>query len=61
MRGDPREEIVAKVEEEKADIVVCGSRGMGALKRAFVGSVSDYLVHHCHCNVVIAKKPELRD
>jgi nucleotide-binding universal stress UspA family protein len=42
MRGDPREEIVNKVEEVKADVLVIGSRGMGALSRLLVGSISDH-------------------
>ncbi|KAJ3337275.1 hypothetical protein HDU93_001362 [Gonapodya sp. JEL0774] len=41
MRGDPRDEVVRKVTELDADVLIMGSRGMGALKRAFIGSVSD--------------------
>jgi hypothetical protein len=36
MRGDPREEIVNKVEEVEADVLVIGIRGMGALSRLLV-------------------------
>ncbi|TPX32713.1 hypothetical protein SmJEL517_g04240 [Synchytrium microbalum] len=46
MRGDPRDEITRKVQELNADVLVVGSRGLGAIKRTFLGSVSDYLVHH---------------
>jgi nucleotide-binding universal stress UspA family protein len=42
LKGDPREEIVHKVGEVKADILVIGSRGMGMLKRTFLGSTSDH-------------------
>jgi nucleotide-binding universal stress UspA family protein len=42
MRGDPREEIVNKVEEVEADVLVIGIRGMGALSRLLVGSISDH-------------------
>jgi hypothetical protein len=52
LRGDPREElvykvcntsgvIIKKVEDVGADVLVIGSRGMGAMKRVFVGSTSD--------------------
>ncbi len=34
LRGDAREEIVYKVDDIKADVLVIGSRGMGALKRS---------------------------
>ncbi|RIA99104.1 hypothetical protein C1645_747966 [Glomus cerebriforme] len=59
MRGDARDEIVRKVEELDGDVLVLGSRGLGALKRTILGSVSDYCTHHCHCTVIIVKeKPE---
>jgi nucleotide-binding universal stress UspA family protein len=38
-------------------MLIIGSRGMGAFKRTFLGSVSDYCVHHCHCPVIIPKMP----
>ncbi|KAJ3219724.1 hypothetical protein HK099_004619 [Clydaea vesicula] len=57
LRGDPREEIVYKVDNLKADVLVVGSRGMNAFKRAFVGSTSDYCVHNCHCTVIIPRQP----
>jgi len=47
--------IVQYVEEEKPDILICGSRGMGALGRAFLGSTSDYIVHNTSCTIIIAK------
>ncbi|CAG8580263.1 5171_t:CDS:2 [Acaulospora morrowiae] len=60
MRGDARDEIVRKVSELNADALVLGSRGLGALKRTILGSVSDYCSHHCNCTVVIVKggRPE---
>eukprot|EP00471_Norrisiella_sphaerica_P001307 CAMPEP_0184487222 /NCGR_PEP_ID=MMETSP0113_2-20130426/9517_1 /TAXON_ID=91329 /ORGANISM="Norrisiella sphaerica, Strain BC52" /LENGTH=177 /DNA_ID=CAMNT_0026869437 /DNA_START=94 /DNA_END=627 /DNA_ORIENTATION=+ len=38
-----------------ADFLVCGSRGMGAIGRAFIGSVADYLVHNSSCSVIVVK------
>jgi nucleotide-binding universal stress UspA family protein len=58
MRGDPRENLVRKVIEVHSDILVIGSRGLGAIKRTLLGSVSDYCVHNCHCAVIIAKKDD---
>lgn len=52
------ESVVAFAKEHGADLVVVGSRGMGAVKSTFMslvglGSVSAYLVHHLHCPVAI--------
>ncbi|TPX50688.1 hypothetical protein SeLEV6574_g00752 [Synchytrium endobioticum] len=58
MRGDPRDEIARKVSELNADVLVIGSRGLGPVKRTFLGSVSDYLVHHVHCAVLVVRDHE---
>jgi nucleotide-binding universal stress UspA family protein len=58
LRGDPREELTRKVSELNADMLVMGSRGMSTLKRMFIGSVSDHLIHHCACPVVLVKDKE---
>lgn len=54
-RGEVRDEIVDYVESVKADLLVIGSRDLSTLKRTFIGSTSDYCVHHCHCPVLIVK------
>lgn len=56
-RGEVRDEIVDYVESVKADLLVIGSRDLSTLKRTFIGSTSDYCVHHCHCPVMIIKTP----
>lgn len=56
-KGDARDEVVDFVESVKADLLIVGSRGLGALKRAFLGSVGDYCVHHAHTPVLIVKQP----
>ncbi|KAJ3107247.1 hypothetical protein HDU97_004667 [Phlyctochytrium planicorne] len=53
LRGDSREEIVAKADELGASVIVVGSRGLSPLKRVVLGSVSDYIIHHAHCTVII--------
>ncbi|KAM7539598.1 hypothetical protein Aperf_G00000032804 [Anoplocephala perfoliata] len=39
--------------DHKADIIVIGSRGLGAIKRTFLGSVSDYIVHNAAIPVAV--------
>ncbi|KAI9472286.1 MAG: hypothetical protein EXX96DRAFT_583531 [Benjaminiella poitrasii] len=53
--GEPRTEIVRKVTELKADILIMGSRKLGTVKRALLGSVSDYCSHHSPCTVLVVK------
>jgi nucleotide-binding universal stress UspA family protein len=48
-------EIVALAEELGADLIVMGSRGLGALRRALMGSVSDSVVRHAHCPVLVVR------
>lgn len=36
-------------------LVVVGSRGLGAVRRTILGSVSDYVVHHSKCPVIVVK------
>ncbi len=38
-----------------ADYVVVGNRGMGPIKSALVGSVSDYIVKHAPCSVIVVR------
>lgn len=56
--GKPGETIVGIAEQENAQMVVVGTRGTGKVRRTILGSVSDYLVHHAHCPVVVCRHPE---
>ncbi|KNE54429.1 hypothetical protein AMAG_00404 [Allomyces macrogynus ATCC 38327] len=57
IRGDARADVVRKAHDIDATVVVCGSRGLGSIKRAFLGSVSTYLAHHCACPVLVIRPP----
>ncbi|KAL0437613.1 UNVERIFIED_CONTAM: hypothetical protein Sradi_0469200 [Sesamum radiatum] len=58
--GDARNVLCEAVEKHHASVLVVGSHGYGALKRAVLGSVSDYCAHHAHCSVMIVKKPKIK-
>lgn len=51
--GDPRDELILCAKTWNSSAIVIGSRGRGAIKRALLGSVSDYISHHSSIPVVI--------
>ncbi|KAJ7975938.1 Universal stress protein A-like protein [Quillaja saponaria] len=55
--GDPKELICQATEQMPVDLLLIGSRGLGMLQRAFIGSVSDYCAHHAKCSILIVKPP----
>lgn len=42
-------------EEKDIDLIIVGSRGLGAVKRFLLGSVSHYFVQNAKCKVLIIK------
>ncbi|KAL8259768.1 hypothetical protein R6Q59_027721 [Mikania micrantha] len=55
LRGNPKEILVEAVEQMDIDLLVVGSRGLGQIKRAVLGSISDYCAHHAKCPVLIVR------
>ncbi|QYJ16394.1 Putative universal stress protein [Rubrobacter xylanophilus DSM 9941] len=53
--GDPAENVVSLAEELGAGLIVVGSRGLGGLRRALMGSVSESVVRHAHCPVLVVR------
>jgi nucleotide-binding universal stress UspA family protein len=53
--GRPADVIVQEAEESKADLIVVGTRGHGAAKQLFMGSVSTNVVHHAPCDVLVVR------
>ncbi len=56
--GTPAVEIVELAEELEVGLVVVGNRGLGGIRRALIGSVSDSVVRHAHCMVLVVRKDE---
>ena len=53
--GHPADAIIQIAENEKANLVVIGSRGLGGVQRFLMGSVSARVAQHAPCNVYIAR------
>ena len=54
--GRPAQEIVNLADNIGVGLIVMGSRGLGGIRRALMGSVSDSVVRHAHCPVMVVRK-----
>ena len=57
----PGHVLVQAAQDEKATMIVMGTRGMDTVRRTILGSVSDYVVHHAHCPVCSLQTAEKKD
>jgi nucleotide-binding universal stress UspA family protein len=53
--GNVANEIIKFSKEAKTDLLVIGSKGLGAVLRFFLGSVSSKIANHTLCSVLIVK------
>lgn len=47
--------IVEFAKEHKAAMICVGTRGQGTVRRTFMGSVSDFILHHAEIPVIVAR------
>lgn len=59
--GSPESRIVEKAEDVGADLIVVGSHGYNRWERLLLGSVSDSVVHHAPCSVLVVRSEESND
>jgi nucleotide-binding universal stress UspA family protein len=55
--GDPAEVIIDVAQEEGADLIIVGARGLSGLQRFLLGSVSSKLSHHSPTSVMVVRGP----
>ena len=53
--GHPADVIIDVANQEKADLIVVGSRGLHGIRRYLLGSVSSKVSDHAHCSVMIVR------
>lgn len=55
LKGHPGRQIVQYAKTEGFNLIVMGSRGLSAVSRFLLGSVSSYVTNHAECPVIIVK------
>lgn len=53
--GKPADEILTVAAKDKADLIVTGAKGLGAIRRVLLGSVSTRVAQHAHCGVLVVR------
>ncbi|KAI9028867.1 hypothetical protein CLU79DRAFT_736455 [Phycomyces nitens] len=53
--GEAKVLIPRYTQQNKVDLLIVGSRGLGAVKSVFLGSVSDRCIHECPCPVLVVR------
>ena len=54
-QGDPADAILDVAEEQNADLIIVGNKGMSGAKRFLLGSVPNKVSHHAPSSVMIIK------
>ena len=55
VEGHTVQEIVRAANEGNFDLIVIGARGISHFREMFLGSVTDGVIHHAHCAVLVIK------
>jgi len=55
LEGDPASEIIDYADNERCDLILIHTHGMGLTKRFRVGSVTNTVVHHANVPVLVVK------
>ncbi|MDJ0580443.1 universal stress protein [Crocosphaera sp.] len=53
LMGNPSSSIIKTAKDWNADLIIMGRRGLTGLSEMFLGSVSNYVVHHASCSVLL--------
>jgi nucleotide-binding universal stress UspA family protein len=59
--GRPDKELIRLARVLEVGTIVMGSRGLGAVERMLIGSVSESVVRHAHCPVYVVRGNEANE
>jgi len=59
LKGDAAKLILEKAKDLQVEIILMGSHGHGLLHKALLGSISESVIRHAECNILIV--PPLQD
>lgn len=59
--GSPSRTVCEFARNWQADLIIMGRRGHSGLSELFMGSVSNYVLHHAPCSVLTVQHPKVRD
>lgn len=61
VKGYANQAIVEEAEDWGADLIILGSHGYGLWRRALIGSVSNSVLHHAPCSVLVVRAPARKE
>lgn len=56
--GDPGSALCEQAKVWQADLMMVGRRGRQGLAEVFLGSISNHVVHHANCSVLVVQHPQ---
>jgi len=59
--GQPSSTICEFARSCQADVIAIGRRGHSGLQEMFLGSVSNYVIHHAPCSILLVQTPILEE
>ncbi|HUZ80235.1 MAG TPA: universal stress protein [Thermoplasmata archaeon] len=57
LEGAAVDELLNFLDEHRPDLMVLGARGVSSARRVLLGSVSEGVLHHAHCSILIVRPP----
>ncbi|HTC85164.1 MAG TPA: universal stress protein [Candidatus Acidoferrum sp.] len=53
--GEPGDGILGAADAERADLIIVGTRGRSGVSRSILGSISDHVIRHARCPVLVVR------